>query len=267
MSWGLFCARSSAFYQMHINVWFSDSYRQKTGDIQPSCGLGCQTRVGPPAFVCTVPHGCFWIVASGRQTSWMSLVLPRRHASTIHVWLSPKAGWPARMMTLRSCMASACNIVPSAPAAEWIGGNKSHSPNPCWFIWCTVSKTSLGRTAFCRLPGSVKRARCGRLHWVAEEADVAIYCIMICLFMYDLTFKHPAWGPVVWVYVGDWAGGIRHNKGTSWFEASVKKRCPLQIYAKHNLDMCLSVCLLFLLEAQVNDLYCTSKHVFLEGHR
>ena len=26
--------------------------------------------------------------------------------------------------------------------------------------------------------------------------------------------------------------------------------------------MCLSVCLLFLLEAQVNDLYCNSKHVF-----
>ena len=106
-----------------------------------------------------------------------------------------------------------------------------------------------------------------RLHWVAEEADVAIYCIMICLFMYGLTFKHPAWGPVVWVYVGDWAGGIRHNKGTSWFEASVKKRCPLQISAKHSLDMCLSVCLLFLLQAQVNDLYCNSKHVFLEGHR
>ena len=178
MSWGLFCARSSAFYQMHIKVWSSDSYRQKTGDIQPSCGLGCQRRVGPPAFACTVPHGCFWFVASGRQTSWMSLVLPRRHASTIHVWLSPKARWPARMMTLRSCMASACNMVPSAPAAEWIGGNKSHRPNPCWFIWCTVSKTSLGRTAFCRLPGFVKRPRCAS----RMPPDFRMRCLDSCVW-------------------------------------------------------------------------------------
>ena len=39
MSWGLFCARSSAFYQMHIKVWSSDSYRQKTGRHRRSIGL------------------------------------------------------------------------------------------------------------------------------------------------------------------------------------------------------------------------------------
>ena len=87
------------------------------------------------------------------------MVLPRRHASTIHVWLSPKAGWPARMMTLRSCIASACNGGPAVPVADHVGGNKSYRPNPCSFVWATVSKTSLGSTAFCRLPGFVKRAR------------------------------------------------------------------------------------------------------------
>ena len=126
----------------HLVGWVA----KRASDLQHLCAQ-CATGASELLPVDGKPVGC-------------PLVLPRRHASTIHVWLSPKAGWPARMMTLRSCMASACNIVPSAPAAEWIGGNKSHSPNPCWFIWCTVSKTSLGRTAFCRLPGSVKRARC-----------------------------------------------------------------------------------------------------------